>query len=79
MIRDNMKLSNRCDVHPEDPSVPTSKAMVDLELQFSCAKHDVDTVSIIILLSNGDIFNGCFHDHNLDYLPRMNPGLILHI
>ena len=68
MIQYDIKLSNRCNVQPEDPGVTTTKVIVDLELQFSCAKSDVNELFDRILLRNGDNFNKYFLDHTIDFM-----------
>ena len=42
MTKDNIKLSNICNVHPEYPSVNASKVMVYFELHFSSMKCDIN-------------------------------------
>ena len=39
-----MNIPNRCDVQPEDPSVTTSKVILEFELQFSRVKCNVNNV-----------------------------------
>ena len=55
-IYNNINISNRCNVHPEDRSVTTSKVMVNFEIWFSRAKHDINKLFYLHLLSNGNIF-----------------------
>ena len=62
-----MNIPNRCDVQPEDPSVTTSKVILEFELQFSRVKCNVNNVFGWNILRDGDIFNNILPDHTKVY------------
>ena len=63
-------------VHTEELSVTTYRSIITLELQFNRSKHDINKLFDWHLLSNWNIFNNCFPDHTILYVPGTYQGWI---
>ena len=55
MILNNINISNRFNVHPENLSIMISKVILYLKLQFSCLKRDINNLFNWRILSNRNI------------------------
>ena len=72
----NLKLSNRYNAYPEEPSVTTSKVIIGFELQLIRIKNDVNKLFVWHIIMNKNSFNNFLLDNNIEYVSGTYQGLI---